>query len=94
MSSTDLFSNATSTAHKDFDIDKHTGFVPARRPLVRLPSAWKEWEEARDAAVSARLQLAEVTEKADEKQRDKEKAETEKWRASIRKVPFSDIMKN
>ncbi|XP_006459693.1 hypothetical protein AGABI2DRAFT_177540 [Agaricus bisporus var. bisporus H97] len=91
MSSTDLFSNATSTAHKDFDIDKHTGFVPARRPLVRLPSAWKEWEEARDAAVSARLQLAEVTEKADEKQRDKEKAETEKWRASIRKMSVLSI---
>lgn len=47
---------STLAAH-DFDVDARSGFMPPAAPVERLPSEWKEWEEALDDAMNAKLRV-------------------------------------
>ncbi|XP_006459692.1 hypothetical protein AGABI2DRAFT_177539 [Agaricus bisporus var. bisporus H97] len=83
--------DTTTLAAHDFDVDTRTGFMPPQPPLKRLPSAWEPWESSLDAAISQRLQLAEVVEKMELEQRFAETEKSRAWRSYVAQMPCLTI---
>ena len=67
---------------RDFDVDPHTGFLPSKIPLQRLPVEWEHWEATLDdAIIVSRIQLGakpDIT--------AAESVQSELWRAKARQV--------
>jgi indoleamine 2,3-dioxygenase len=78
--------DTTTLAAHDFDVDTRTGFMPPQPPIKRLPSAWEPWESALDAAMSLKLQLAEIVEEMEVEQRSVEMEKSRTWRTSVAQV--------
>ncbi|KAG6811814.1 hypothetical protein H0H92_005673 [Tricholoma furcatifolium] len=69
-----------------YDVDAQSGFMPPREPLARLPGLWEPWETVLDAAIRGKLQLGDKPDVTDE-----EKAVSESWRGSVRRLPLLPV---
>ncbi|TDL30214.1 Indoleamine 2,3-dioxygenase [Rickenella mellea] len=74
------------TAPHDFDVYEHTGFMPRRPPIHRLPPEWETWETVMQDAMRRKLKLGN---RADVAEADRQ--ESESWHATVREVPLLSI---
>ncbi|KAI5828137.1 Indoleamine 2,3-dioxygenase [Schizophyllum commune Tattone D] len=70
----------------DYEVDVNTGFMAPDVPLARLPHPWDAWEDVLSDAHYRKLQVGDkpgIT--------DAERADSEAWRATVRRLPILPI---